>query len=111
MAVNKGKTQVSDATPRIEYSGFKEMELTDVRQIQQLTEDFAAKVQGHGVAFDRIHVRCKDVHKVEHNQKFEMHVEVSSAKMKRAAETVDKNPFKALDLALKKLLVEIGKLR
>jgi hypothetical protein len=111
MASNKGKKQVSDSAPRIEYSGFKDIEAPDMAQLRTLSEDFANKITSHGVGFTRILIRLKEIHKVEKTQKYEMSVKISGPKVTRSAECTDKNPFKALDLACKKLLVEIAKQR
>jgi hypothetical protein len=110
MAVNKGKTQSSDSTPRIEYSGFKDMDAGDMAQIQKVAEEFTEKIASHGQHFNRVGIRCKQIHKVEHNQKFEISVSIESAKMHRSAEVIDKNPFKALEISFKKLLFELEKM-
>jgi len=111
MSSNKGKVQSSDSAARIEYSGFKDMDESDMVQIRKAAQDFAEKISGHGFGFDRLALRLKEIHKVDHNQKFEFHVEVNKGTVTRAAECTDKNPFKALDLALKSLLVELNKTR
>jgi ribosome-associated translation inhibitor RaiA len=65
----------------------------------------------HGMGFRRLSIRMKAIHKVENNQKFEIHVAIEGFGRIRSAEMTDKNIFKALDLACKKLLVEIQKTR
>jgi ribosome-associated translation inhibitor RaiA len=109
MASNKGKTTVADQAPKIEYSGFRDMEEMDMAQIRKASEDFVYKVSNSGFIFTRLSVRLKKIHKVENNQKFEFVVELNQTKQTRSASMIDKNPFKALDLAFKKLLVELKK--
>ena len=111
MSSNKGKETISDAAPQIDYSGFKDIEQVDMLQIQKTTQEFADKVLGHGLRFRRLSVRMKAIHKVENNQKFEIHVAIEGFRKTRSAEVTDKNIFKALDLACKKLLVEVQKER
>jgi len=111
MPSNKGKHTFSDPLPQIEYSGFKDIEKVDMSQIQKTSEEFASKVLGHGLSFRLLSVRMKSIHKVENNQKFEIHVAIEGVGKIRSAEVTDKNIFKALDLACKKLLVEVQKER
>ena len=111
MAANKGKRQVSDDSPRIEYSGFKDFEKVEMVQVQSAAEAFVEKVVGHGLGITRLSVRLKSIHKVGNNQKFEVHVELNARKGTRAAGETDKNIFKALDLSFKKLMYEVTKNR
>lgn len=107
VAIDKVNESVS-LGGNIELVGFKQVSLADVVVVKKLAGHYTRKIQEHSQNFEKIQIFLKEIHKIDNNAKYEIHVKVLDGGKPFNSEIVDKNLFIALDGALKKVLAEIS---
>ncbi|MFH1212061.1 MAG: hypothetical protein V1659_03990 [Candidatus Woesearchaeota archaeon] len=91
----------------ISLAGFKELDYKDLIIIKKIVGSETRRISEQLSDFQRITLTLKPVHKVEDNQKNELHVKIVAEGKVYTAEVTDKNIFFALDAAFKKIHAQI----
>lgn len=109
METEAGDDSMIELGGNIELVGFKEFDYSEMVVIKKIVGNYAKKMSETCRKFERLTITCKNVHKQEDNEKYEVHGKVVDNGKIFASEDTEKNFYVALDNVLKKLLVEISK--
>ena len=92
----------------IELSGFNNLDHGILIVIKKMVGSYARKMSDISSNFEKLIITMKLVHEREKSEKYELHAKLMDNGKAVTSSTTDRNPFVAVDAALKKIISEIS---
>ena len=97
------------ASPTIELSGFKDIDSSSRDIVKTNVERHAKKISTVAKNFQNLHITLKTLHQREKSEIYDIHARLKDNGKFFVSHVSDRNLFAAVDLALEKLLHELGR--